>query len=49
MIEWIVPDIHGDGVNLKNDGPTFFKFVGLRDTSRYIPFNVNKYFADMGA
>ena len=33
MFELIVPDIQGDGINLKNGGPTFFKFVGLRDKS----------------
>ena len=32
-IEWIEPDFHCDGVNLKYGGPTFSKFVGLRDTA----------------
>ena len=38
-IAWIVPDFHGDGVNLKKRRPRrFFKFVGLRDTSRHGSF-----------
>ena len=39
-IEWIVPDFHGNGVNLKNGGLTFFKFVSLRDTLRHDPLKV---------
>ena len=36
-IEWIVPDFHGSGVNLKNGGLAFYKFVILRDTSWHGP------------